>query len=211
MQTYIYMVRHGDSPKTEGNEWTRGLTDRGKADAKRITELLAEEGIEVFVSSPYQRAILTIEESARSAGQEVQLFEGLKERVFLNEDSRMPDKELYPLLEQSFADPTFALAGGESNAECQNRAIAVLKQLLTSYRGRKIALGTHGAVMALMMGHYDSHYDLDFLWNASKPDVYRMAFNGQELVGVKRLWHSTKEEVSTHVPAEDEGNGQQRH
>jgi 2,3-bisphosphoglycerate-dependent phosphoglycerate mutase len=55
MQTYIYMVRHGDSPKIGANERTRGLSEKGKRDAKRITELLKEDGIEVFASSPYDR------------------------------------------------------------------------------------------------------------------------------------------------------------
>lgn len=39
MQTYIYMVRHGDSPK-RGNERTRDLTEKGKLDAQRITSIL---------------------------------------------------------------------------------------------------------------------------------------------------------------------------
>lgn len=189
MKTFIYMVRHGESPKTEGNERTRGLTDKGKLDAVRITELLKGEGIEVFVSSPYQRAILTIQELARYSGQEVLVVEDLKERIFLNEESRMPDQELYPLLEKSFLDPSFALAGGESNAACQRRAIMALKEIITTYRGRKIAVGTHGAVMTLMMGYYDQRYDFHFLLQTSKPDVYRMEFNDQELVEVKRLWN----------------------
>lgn len=109
MKTFIYMVRHGESPKTEGNERTRGLTDKGKSDAYRITELLKGEGIEVFVSSPYQRSILTIQELARCSGHEILVFENLKERIFSNEDSRMSDKELLPLLKKSFSDPNFAL------------------------------------------------------------------------------------------------------
>ena len=28
MSTYIYMVEHGESPKLEGNERMRGLTER---------------------------------------------------------------------------------------------------------------------------------------------------------------------------------------
>ncbi|MEK4734562.1 histidine phosphatase family protein [Paenibacillus sp. FSL L8-0641] len=189
MKTFIYMVRHGESPKTEGNERTRGLTDKGKSDAFQITELLRGEGIEVFVSSPYQRAILTVQELAQCSGQEVLIFEDLKERIFSSEDNRMPDHELFPLLDKSFSDPNFALTGGESNAVCQNRSITVLKELLKIYRGRKVALGTHGAVMALMMGYYDKQYDLNFLLHTSKPDVYRMEFNDQELVEVKRLWN----------------------
>lgn len=189
MKTFIYMVRHGESPKTEGNERTRGLTDKGKSDAYRITELLRGEGIEVFVSSPYQRAILTVQELAQCSGQEVLIFEDLKERIFSSENNRMPDEELFPLLDKSFSDPNYSLTGGESNAVCQNRSITVLKDLLQIYRGRKVALGTHGAVMTLMMGYYDKQYDLNFLLHTSKPDVYRMEFNDQEFVEVKRLWN----------------------
>ncbi|WP_310828840.1 histidine phosphatase family protein [Paenibacillus pedocola] len=191
MHTSVYMVRHGESPMNESstNERTRGLTEKGKRDALQVTDLLKQEDIEVFVSSPYLRAILTIEDLAGASGREVLLYEDLKERIFLNEDKRLPDEELIPLLAKSFIDPDFSLSGGESNAECQSRAVTVLDELLKNYDGRKIALGTHGAVMTLIMNHYDKKYDLDFLLNMSKPDVYRLDFNGAELVDVIRLWN----------------------
>ncbi|WP_273129372.1 histidine phosphatase family protein [Bacillus weihaiensis] len=188
MKTYIYMVRHGESPYTEGTERTRGLSEKGIVDAKRVTHILLKENIEVFVSSPYNRAVLTIEDLAKRSGKEVLVFEDLRERIFSNEDYRMSDKDLYPLLTKSFDDPHFSLNGAESNADCQSRAIAVLKEILSTYQGNKVAIGTHGAVMALMMGYYDSEYDLNFLLTTSKPDIYRMEFIEHELVGVTRLW-----------------------
>jgi len=190
MQTFIYLVRHGDSPKKEENERTRGLTEKGKRDAKRITELLKEEEIEVFASSPYSRAILTIQELAKLSGKQVLPFEDLKERVFSGEDMRLSDEELFPLLERSFADPDYALPRGESNKDSQERAIRVLKDILTSCKGRKVAIGTHGAVMTLMMAYFDRRYNLDFLHKLSKPDVYRMTFEGEKLVDVIRLWEA---------------------
>ncbi|MEX0418061.1 histidine phosphatase family protein, partial [Bacillus sp. C30] len=54
MKTFIYMVRHGDSPKF-GKEGTRGLTEKGKLDVQRITDILQGEGIDVVISSPYNR------------------------------------------------------------------------------------------------------------------------------------------------------------
>ena len=102
MKTTIYMVRHGESPKTEGNERERGLTDKGCSDAKRITELLRAEGIDVFVSSPYKRAILTIENLAQSLDKEIIVIEDLKEMVFLSDDRIMQAKELNPYLERSY-------------------------------------------------------------------------------------------------------------
>ncbi|MBS4197327.1 histidine phosphatase family protein [Lederbergia citri] len=192
MKTFIYMVRHGESPKTEGTERTRGLTKKGKSDAYQVTEILQDEGIEVFVSSPYNRAILTIQELAKRSGKDVLVFEDLKERIFSNDDFRIPDKELYPLLTKSFSNPNFALMGAESNTDCQNRAIKVLREILTTYQGCKVAIGTHGAVMTLMIGYYDNQYDLNFLLHTSKPDIYRMEFNGHELVEVKKLWNTSQ-------------------
>lgn len=193
MTTIIYMVRHGESPK-EGNERTRGLTDKGKQDAIDIAKSLKDEGIEIFVSSPYTRAIETIRGLAEQAGKEVQEIEDLRERVFVSGDTRMSDKDLSPLLKKSFADPNFSLTGGESNAACQKRAIAILEDILKTYQGSKIAIGTHGAVIALMIGYYDSQYGLDFLLQSSKPDIYKMEFSNDKLLGVERLctWRRDK-------------------
>lgn len=187
MSTFVYMVRHGDSPK-KGNERTRGLTEKGLLDAQRVNDTLINEKIDAVVSSLYTRSILTVEKLAKQLGQEVLIFEDLKERIFSSEDNRTSDKELVPLLEKSFMEPNFALEGGESNADCQKRAIKVLKELLDIFKGKKVAIGTHGVVMTLMMGYFNSNYDLNFLHSTSKPDIYRMEFNDQELVNVQRIW-----------------------
>jgi hypothetical protein len=52
MKTIIYMARHAESPFSLENERLRGLSDRGKCDADRVTEILLSEGIDVIVSSP---------------------------------------------------------------------------------------------------------------------------------------------------------------
>lgn len=187
LNTHIYMIRHGDSPK-EGPERTRRLTEKGIADAQKVTELLKKEDMDVVVSSPYLRSVLTVEGIGQHIGRSVIVKEDLKERIFSRDNNRISDQELGPLLEESFRDPDFALEGAESNAECQRRAVAELDTLLHTYKGKNIAVGTHGAVMTLMMNHYDSRCDLKFLYSTSKPDIYRMEFKGLELVGVHRLW-----------------------
>ena len=181
------MVRHGESPK-EGNDRTRGLTEKGFLDAQRVTDILKDEKIDAVVSSPYIRSLLTVEKIAQEIGQEVLVFEDLKERIFSPENKRLEDKELVQILDKSFFDSNFSLEGGESNADCQKRAIRVLKELLDTMRNKKVVIGTHGAVMTLMMGYFDSTYDLDFLHSTSKPDIYRMEFNEQELLKVQRIW-----------------------
>lgn len=187
MSTFVYMVRHGESPK-EGIERTRGLTEKGFLDAQRITDILKDEDIDTVVSSPYRRSLLTVEKLAQQIGQKVIVFEDLKERIFSSNDNRVSDIELLPLIEKSFSESNFSLKGGESNADCQRRAIKVFKELLDTFRDKKVVIGTHGAVMTLMMGYFDSTYDLNFLHSTSKPDIYRMEFKEKELVTVQRLW-----------------------
>ncbi|MCT1902943.1 histidine phosphatase family protein [Oceanobacillus sojae] len=190
MKTYIYMVRHGDSPK-EGNERTRGLTKKGIIDACRITDILQKEEVHAVISSPYERSIMTVQELAGQIGQKVMVMEDLKEITFSSRDKRIHDNELLPLLKKSFSDPNFTLPGGESDADCQKRSIKVLKEIIKTYRGQKVVIGTHGVVMTLMMKYYDSKYDFEFLLQTSKPDVYKMKFEGEELVEISRIWDLT--------------------
>jgi 2,3-bisphosphoglycerate-dependent phosphoglycerate mutase len=193
MKTFIYMVRHGESPKLEGSERTRGLTDKGKSDARIVAELLKDEGIDTFISSPYRRAVLTIEDFAQSLGKKVLVFEDLKEIVFSSEDKIIPDKELYPLVEKMFSEPDFFLPGGESITVCQNRAIRILNNILINNNGQKVVIGTHGAVMTMMMSYFDPQFDYNFLLMASKPDIYRMEFDNGVLKGTERLWKVTSD------------------
>ncbi|MET1248586.1 histidine phosphatase family protein [Sporolactobacillus sp. STCC-11] len=188
MKTVVYMVRHGESPKNDRNERTRGLTAQGMLDAHQVTLLLKNEAIDVFVSSPYERALLTMQELARSLGKKIIRFEDLKERMFTSDNRPLSKDELSDLLIRSFHDPKYTLLGGESSEACQRRAVRVLLNLINTYQGKKIAIGTHGAVMTLMMGYFDYSYDLNFLLQTSKPDLYRLDFDGLKLMNVSRLW-----------------------
>lgn len=188
MVTSIYMIRHGESPRTGGTEQTRGLSEKGHTDARRIADILGSEGIEIFVSSPYARAAQTLEPLARLAGKNITTLDDLREQRFSGAITRMADAELMPLLNRCYADPDYALPDGESNRACQTRATAALRNLIAANPGLKIAIGTHGAVMALMMAHFDPSYDLDFMLKSSKPDVYRMDFEDTQLLRVERLW-----------------------
>lgn len=110
MSTFVYMVRHGESPK-EGNEGTRGLTEKGYLDAQQVTDIMKDEEVDAVVSSPYVRSILTVERLAQQIGQKVLVFEDLKEKVFSSEDNQLSDKELVPLLKKSFSESNFSLEG----------------------------------------------------------------------------------------------------
>ncbi len=187
MTTYIYFVRHSESSKSEGNERNRGLTDKGKLDSRSITELLKKEEIDTFISSPYSRAIMTIEELAQLSDKEIIVFEDLKELIFSSEDMIIPDGEVYSLVSKMFIDSNYKEPYGESLNDCQRRSVARLKEILKNFKGQKIAIGTHGLVMTLMMRYFDDQYGYEFLMKTSKPDVYRMEFDDEELINTQRI------------------------
>ncbi|MEI5890000.1 histidine phosphatase family protein [Bacillus cereus] len=188
MNTYIYMVRHGELPKLEGNERTRGLTEKGSLDAHRVTDILKTEEIDAFISSPYNRAVLTIEKTAGFYEKEILIYENLKECMFLSEDQIISDKEVYPLVKKMFSNQNFALTEGESYKDCQRRVVKVLKEILMDFQGQKIVIGTHGLVMTQMMNYFDNQYGFEFLIHTSKPDIYKLEFKDEQLMDVERLW-----------------------
>ncbi|AKG33609.1 histidine phosphatase family protein [Paenibacillus durus] len=186
MNTSLYMIRHAVSPYVHGQERNRGLSEQGAADARRVKEILKNEEIAHFVSSPYARAIATMQPLAEEAGKEIILYEGLRERAFLNRE--YGDDELLAAIRRSFEDEGYKLEGGESNNEAEERAVPIIKRLLREYAGSKIAIGTHGNIMAIIMNYYDKSYGFDFLMSTTKPDIYKLEFAGKKLVRVQRLW-----------------------
>lgn len=185
--TVVYMVRHGDSPKSEGNERERGLSAQGMEDAQKVTDRLRSEEIDRIYSSPYARAVLTVAGVAEATGKEVEQIEDLREKLWSGGNTPLTNREMYPVLETMFADPDFALPGGESNRICQRRAVPVLMNILQHHQGECIVIGTHGMVMTLMMGYFSAEYGLDFLIHTTKPDIYRMEFAVRELCNVSRM------------------------
>jgi hypothetical protein len=64
----------------------------------------------------------------------------------------------------------------------------LLKSVLNQYRGENIVVGTHGNIMVLIMNYYDKKYNYNFWFNLNMPDVYKLSFEDEILVGVEHIW-----------------------
>gem|GEM_PF-6785855 len=84
MITEIYLVRHAHSEYSSGNEETRGLSERGRNDALTVTKLLSQENVQVVCSSPYARAIQTVERIASILGCRRTWTNGFENEISLN-------------------------------------------------------------------------------------------------------------------------------
>jgi 2,3-bisphosphoglycerate-dependent phosphoglycerate mutase len=187
--TTVYMVRHAESPFSLENERNRGLSARGFKDAAVVTEILKHKNIQAVVSSPYVRAIQTVQGLADELGLPIELYEDLRERPLAGLDYVIEEKDFMPAIERSFAETDFCLPGGESNQEAQRRGITALQRVIETHQGKNVAIGTHGNIMTIMMNYYDNSIGLEFWKQTSKPDIYQMELDfNDKLISMNRIW-----------------------
>ena len=78
--TRVYFVRHAEPNYSNHDDRNRELTERGMRDRSLVTEFLLDKNVDAVISSPYRRAVDTIEEFARLRGLAVELMEDFRER-----------------------------------------------------------------------------------------------------------------------------------
>ena len=155
--TVVYFVRHAHSTYSE-NEYNRPLSLKGLHDANRITDRLKNEEITAVLSSPYRRAIETVQGIADWNDTQVLIFDELKERTLA--EGALEDFEA--AINHVWDNPSFALEGGESNLDVQQRALPIFYAILAKYANSQIIIGTHGNIMTLLLNALTLRLDLHF-------------------------------------------------
>ena len=172
------LVRHAEAvapsdPRYEQND--RPLAASGRRDAERLADELAAEPVAAIYSSPYPRAVQTVEPLARRLGLEISLVDDLRERLL--SPGALPDWR--EQLQRSWTDFGYALEHGESSAEAQRRVTEVLATLRRRHPGGRIVVASHGNLIALAL-HAIAPESVDFeFWAAiPTPAVYVLPGDG---------------------------------
>lgn len=186
IETTLYFVRHAESEFVEGKERTRGLSARGVKDAETIRSILSTEEIDIFVSSPYERSIETIRPTAVEQRKDIHVEEDLRERSI----GDFAPATFHEAKQRVFEDVYYCYPNGESSMKAQNRAAEALSKILDANKGKKIAVGTHGDIMTLMLNHFDGQYGHAFWQSTSMPDIYKLRIEGAKLIELKRMWEA---------------------
>ena len=180
--TVVYFVRHAHSTYSE-DEYNRPLSLKGLHDAHRITDRLKNEEIAAVLSSPYKRAIETVQGIADWNGKKIFIFDELKERTLA--EGALEDFEA--AINHVWDNPSFALEGGESNLDVQQRALPIFHAILSKYANSQIIIGTHGNIMTLLLNAFDPSIGLSFWRELKKPDIIKAEFNELKLVGLEKI------------------------
>ncbi|MGL4338456.1 MAG: histidine phosphatase family protein [Turicibacter sp.] len=184
MKTTLYFVRHAHSSYTP-EERVRPLSPKGLDDATKVSNLLKDESIDVIISSPYRRAIQTVQELANQLKLEILIEENLKERPL----SASSVDNFNEAISKVWNDWTFYFPGGESNYAAFKRGIAAMNEILSTYKGQSILISTHGNLMVLMMNYFDSSYSFEFWKQLDMPDIYMLTFEETTLIDVLQRWN----------------------
>lgn len=84
--THIYMVRHAESVHIHGEERLRGIAEKGSEYAKCIADVFADIQVDAVVSSPYRRAVQTVQYVAEQKEIPIQENENLRERSIIGHE-----------------------------------------------------------------------------------------------------------------------------
>ena len=178
----IFMVRHAQPQRGWLEERTRPLTAEGRSDARLVTRFLSERRIDAFYSSPYRRAIETIEGAAAFFNMEIQTDEDLREIV----KGPSGDRNAFPIW---WEDPSHHNQDGESLAMLEARNIAALRKILrdcqTVVDDVSVVVGTHGMALSAILRYYDPSFGCEdfFRFMDWMPYSIELDFEGELLVG----------------------------
>ncbi|WP_322619390.1 histidine phosphatase family protein [Bacillus fonticola] len=167
----MYLVRHCQA---EGQAPEAILTKKGREQAEELADYLGELKIERIISSPYVRALQSIEPLANSVGIGIEEDERLSERVLAPE----PHPDWLMLLQKSFDDLDFCVDGGESSREAMERAVAVLQDAKELSKGN-VVMVTHGNLLSLLLKYFNEDVGFNEWERLSNPDLYSVSFSGE--------------------------------
>lgn len=154
------LVRHAVTSETGSVLTGRlpgvALSDRGRMDARRLADGLAEQGLAAIYSSPIRRC----RETARMIGDSHGLTP-ITERRFIEADyGRWSGRQLRDLSrlkawQRLMATPArFRFPEGETLTEVQGRAVAGLEDLATTHGDQQVVVVSHADVIRALLCHY---------------------------------------------------------
>jgi 2,3-bisphosphoglycerate-dependent phosphoglycerate mutase len=133
-----------------------------------LADRLRTEPIAGLYSSPYPRALQTIEPLAAALAVPVTVVPDLRERLL--HPGPLPDWLEH--CRRGWGDFDLALPGGESSRTAQRRVGAALSLLAAQHPGETIAVASHGNLIALALDAQDPGVGFDFWRSMPMPAVY---------------------------------------
>jgi 2,3-bisphosphoglycerate-dependent phosphoglycerate mutase len=183
--TKVFFVRHAEPNYDNHDDRSRELSPRGMEDRKKVTSFLADKNIDIVISSPFKRAVDTVQDFADKNGLPVEIVEDFRERKV---DSCWIE-DFASFSKKQWSDFSFKLSDGECLKEVQERNISALNNVLEQYSGKNIVVGSHGTALSTIINFYDKSFGYDDFENIRFLMPWIVEFSFDELgncTGIKR-------------------------
>jgi 2,3-bisphosphoglycerate-dependent phosphoglycerate mutase len=176
----VLLVRHCQS---SGREPEAPLTPLGHQQAVTLAAYLSQFDIRYIVTSPFRRALQTIEPFAR----QMQLPIHVDERFAARRLSAHPLEDWLSHISESFIDFDHRAPGGESSREAQHRGRMALEAILAQTRELPVVV-THGNLLTLILHSIDASFGFAAWERLTNPDIYLVKVDSQKRYSFQRMW-----------------------
>ena len=185
MQTEIYFIRHAEPNYDNHDDLTRELTPKGLVDRELVTNYLSDKNIDIVLSSPYIRAVDTVKHFADKYNMDIDQVEDFRERKI---DSCWIE-DFVSFSKSQWSDFEYKLSDGECLYEVQSRNVSALQNVLKTNRGKKIAIGSHGTALSMIINYYDNSFGYDDFVSIKKlmPWVVKFTFEDDGCTGIEKI------------------------
>lgn len=204
--TIVYLIRHAETVDENGIRNTSEdfqainemeiLSVEGEEQAKKLSENIELQNIDVIWSSNYTRAKATAKYIANENGLQYNLDKRLCERKLGNiEDLAkfMNDKETRDPSREQLVFPEFKTRDGESANDTNKRMNEFISETLEKYKGKRIAVVSHGGSIKFYLLSYcnvNERLNLEYKGKElviTSPCLLKMTFRNNELVKLERI------------------------
>ena len=156
----IYLVRHGQAlsnlepppPPSAAPHGLDHLTPLGEAQARKVGEILAGQGVKIVLTSPAGRAKESAEKIAAALGAAPVRVETRLRPLELGKDASGKPLSWDDRGKEFAAGRDPVPAGGESMAQVGERVMALVKGLRVEAPAASVALVAHGEVITAFVG-----------------------------------------------------------
>ena len=160
--TILYFIRHAEPDFSEPDNYKRKLTVSGEIQAQRLSEIFNDINVDGVYSSPYLRAIKTVEPIAKSKSLNVQLHDQIRERK--SSDYRVSKEKFLGYGKHQWDDFDFKLCGGESLNDVKNRYNTGVRIIINQHAQSQnciFAVGCHIAGLCAYISQFNliSNYE----------------------------------------------------
>lgn len=205
MSTIIYLIKHAEELEEKGikntNETTQLMNEKfilsvkGEEQARKLSENPEMQNIDILWSSSYSRAKGTAKYIIAKNNLELNIDSRLNERKLGNlEDLAkwMKDKK-YGVVQSYMLDPKYKGRDGESCEEATKRISEFLEIILDKYKGKRIALVSHGALISFLLTNWcQLNKEVKLVWNNNiieikEPSITKLTFDNTKLLDIETI------------------------